>query len=1492
MAKSCSSPSDVSEHSTITLQITEMHSLRTRNRVETAACYLSQLANQDEVSIGMNAELVFFAISNLMTWVAAGCDNNMFKTQMSFLGTEEAKRAYLEAFQKAERMENQPGLLEKAGKVGSAFKTLLDLGNLMAKASLDPTGSAEIVFSVCTKAWEHLEQQEKQDTELHELVKRVARTIPSAESVKDLADDNLKETVTDMLNLAEDMSLFILNTRPQGSFSESYGQPESVNVERTLRSIVSSDIQEQSQAYITKFEELKREFDSRVNVQALRTLETEKRNTKLRELKPADLAGYDPSRQCLTSTRIKIIDELDNWARTSDVGPRLAWVHGLAGLGKSSIATSVCLRLDGQHALASSFFCKRDSPELRDPRRVLTTIIYGLALHWDAYRDAIVGVISEDPELGSKHIQPLYDSLVSKPLQNMVGAKRPKNTLVVVVDALDECGDTLSRTQLLTCLRGMSELEPWLRLIVTSRPDSDIREFFGYTEADWYKEYNVLNYDALADVRILIENRLSQLTEVDDWPRDAVEQLSLRSNGLFIWAQTACRLILGGFDRNKRLSQVLAGTHISNSSADLDVLYTTAVKTSALDGSDDNMEYTMKCLGAVVVTATRTPLSLSSLTQLLRGHVSYQVLSHVLGSLSSVLYVDHQQDGAIRVSHPSFMDYITDPSRSKELCVDLEKQNTLLAELCFEVMNRELGFNMCALETSCLLNSDIPNLGERVLGTIRPHLIYSCLYWSSHVAGAQIGALCGCLRRFLLEKQLLYWIEALSLLGKLRTALTNLLQFAGCSIPDDMQDCHIAANDAYRFVLSFYDAISKSTPHLYISALAFAPSNSGIAQRMRPVVPKLLTVVRGAEKEWTPCLASIWAGSPVKCIAVSPNGRRVVSGSEDGTVRVRDAETGDVVLGPLNHYLSVINCVAFSPDGRWITSGSGNKTIQVWHAETGESRLNPLEGHSGFVTSVAFSPDSHRLVSGSGDETVRVWELETGQSLFQLRGYLDWVWSVVFSPDGRWILSGSWDMKLRIWDAQTGEPVLEPLCGHSGQVLSVAFSPDSHRIVSGSADKTIRIWDAKAGDMLLGPLQRHSDKVLSVAFSPDGRRIASGSADKTVRIWDAQTGDPVAQPLDIHSDSVTSVVFCPNGRVVSGSMDKTIRIWEVTDGNTARPSKQSTTSTGHSRQVESVAFSSDGRSLVSGSEDRTVRIWDVETGEPVHEPLRGHTLGVLAVAISLDGRWVASGARDATVRIWDAAAGKVKLRPLLGHSDCVLSVAFSPNSRLVISGSQDNTVRIWDMVTGQTVLGPLIGHLDWVMSVAFSPDGHRIASGSVDGSVRTWDSSTGEVITAITPKSELGSATSVASSPDGRRMAFGSHNGTLIVLDAETGNIILGPLRAHKLVVRSVVFSPDGRWIASASSDNILCIWDAQTGQSVLEPLQGHMSPVLSVAFSPDGRRLVSGSQDMSVRIWDVDPRTLSNAASPKNPPGMSISSRFLFSFIFVPQPADLTAVP
>ncbi|KAG8711267.1 hypothetical protein FRC08_016095 [Ceratobasidium sp. 394] len=1443
---SLSLPCDVHEDSVITLQVTEVRTFQ--DRVGRAEYQMSQVVGQDTVSMSKNAVASFLSSAHLQV---AECNNGIFDTHLEFLTKEATQRAYSEAFARAQQMERQPGLLEKVGRVGDAFKVLLSLGSTMSE--LDPTGGAKVAFSLCTKAWEYLETQEKQHAKLCELVENIAGMIPSVESIRGLADANLAQTVMEMLNLIEDVSLFVLNFKSQGS------------LERAFRSAFSSTAQEQMDLFVSRFKRLRGDFDTRVQVQTLRAAEIDRIK---KELRPVDQAGYDPIRQCIAGTRVEIIDKLVSWAQRSDDGPRLTWAHGLAGLGKSAIATSVCMRLDNQGLLAASFFCKRDNPELRDPRRVITTIVYELASRWEAYRNAVAAVIRDDARLSSKHIQPLYDALVSGPLRTLDKAEQPKEPLVIVIDALDECGDTDLRRQLLACLRDMSQQIPRLRLIATSRPDADIKDFFVDSHPNWFARCDLFEFNASDDIRVFVRDSLKGLAHLDGWPEDAIEQISIRSSGLFIWARTACKFILDGFDRCERLERILAGTHMDG----IDVLYTTAIEASIPDTGGDNTRHMLKCLGAIVATASRTPLSATNLAALLQAHISLDVLNRVLGSLSSVLYVDQKLDNTIRIYHPSFMDFITTQSRSKHLCVDLEYQNMILAESCFRVMAGSLKFNICGLETSNLPNNEVMDLDARVRDAIHPHMWYSCLYWSSHVVEANLAELERPLRSFLFGLDLVYWLEVLSLLGKLSVAPACLLQFIACCSTDWMQDCNVVANDAYRFVLTFYDVISTSTPHLYVSALAFAPENSEISQRMRRFFPKLLTVTQGAENAWTRCLRRVEVTSTVLSVAIFPNSRRIVSGSGDGTVRIWDAETGDPVLEPLKGHTEAVLSVAFSPNGRWIASGSADKTIRIWDAETGEARLDPLHGHTDWVRSVAFSPNSCRVVSGSDDKTIRVGDAETGKLVLEpLEGHAGGVWSVAFSPNSQWIISGSDDCTLRIWDAQTGAAVREPLKAHSGPVMSLAFSLDSRRIASCSIDTTVRIWDVETGKEAFQPLRGHSDWVRCIAFSPDSKYLVSGSFDRTVRIWDTQTGDLVLDTLDGHSHYVRSVAFSSDGRrVVSGSEDKTIRIWDVVDKANPRAVKDTITSKGHSGFVNSVGFSSNGRYVVSGSSDKTVRIWDAETGAAVRAPFEGHSDAVLSVAFSPDDHWVASGSRDGTVRIWNADTGESVLEPLRGHSGSVQSVAFSPDGHRVASGSADGSVCIWDAETGAQSLSPLEGHSRGVNSVVFSPNGRRLASGSDDHMIRIWDTETGQlVLKPLTGHSSY--VMSVAFSADGHRIVSGSADEMVRIWDAETGGTVLDPLQGHTGWVRSVAFSSDGRWIASGSEDETMRIWDARTGEAVLEPMRGHSNLVLSVAFSPDCRRIASGSVDMTVRIWDAESHTTLAVHTPTFLPGTQV---------------------
>ena len=183
-----------------------------------------------------------------------------------------------------------------------------------------------------------------------------------------------------------------------------------------------------------------------------------------------------------------------------------------------------------------------------------------------------------------------------------------------------------------------------------------------------------------------------------------------------------------------------------------------------------------------------------------------------------------------------------------------------------------------------------------------------------------------------------------------------------------------------------------------------------------------------------------------------------------------------------------VYALAVTPDGRQVVSGSQDKTLKVWDLEIG-SELRTLSGHSGAVWAVAVTPDGRQVVSGSGDKTLKVWDLETGSELHTLSGHSDWVNAVAVTPDGRQVVSGSADKTLKVWDLETGSE-LHTLSGHSVTVFAVAVTPDGRQVVSGSGDKTLKVWDLETGSEL-HTLSGHSREVYAVAVTPDGRQVVS-----------------------------------------------------------------------------------------------------------------------------------------------------------------------------------------------------------------------------------------------------------------------------------------------------------------------------------------------------------------------------------------------------------------
>ena len=281
-----------------------------------------------------------------------------------------------------------------------------------------------------------------------------------------------------------------------------------------------------------------------------------------------------------------------------------------------------------------------------------------------------------------------------------------------------------------------------------------------------------------------------------------------------------------------------------------------------------------------------------------------------------------------------------------------------------------------------------------------------------------------------------------------------------------------------------------------------------------------------------------------------------------------------------------VQSVAISPDGRFILSGGDDRTMRLWSVATGEE-VHRFDGHEGWVSAVAFSPDGSGAASGNYDRIVRLWDLRSGRELHRLSDNRQAVVRLAFSPDGTRLLSAGEDRSVILWDAEVGR-LLHRLEGHAGPVQAVAFSPDGRYALSSGNDRTVRVWSLEEGREVRC-LRGHRHVVDDVAISPDGRLALSGSQDRTVKVWDWQAGDEV-QSVNF-PDRVYRVAFPPGGSwAVCVRDDGTASIWNV-DRH-----EELCRLIGHRDKIWDAAVAVDGKYIVTAGVDGTVRLWQVPQG--------------------------------------------------------------------------------------------------------------------------------------------------------------------------------------------------------------------------------------------------------------------------------------------------------
>jgi len=440
-----------------------------------------------------------------------------------------------------------------------------------------------------------------------------------------------------------------------------------------------------------------------------------------------------------------------------------------------------------------------------------------------------------------------------------------------------------------------------------------------------------------------------------------------------------------------------------------------------------------------------------------------------------------------------------------------------------------------------------------------------------------------------------------------------------------------------------------------------------------------------------------------------------------------------------------ISAIRFTPDGRKLLTASQDRTVLLHDAITGEP-LKPALRHKGGVRALEVSADSRRALTISsptkGQSRVSLWDLTSGAEQFADSNLTDEpLTSVVFHPrEAAAIVTSSNASRnmSRFWRWEFGSPSLAPHWQQHqlrGAVWSAAFSQDGSRVLAGGGSQA-RLLTAAQGQVER-TFSPHA-AVTAADFSPDESLLATSSLDGDVKLWHADPQHPqygrVAfklahahgsgpQPVPINFIAFSPIVEGNTLRFVTAGNDSMARLWRYAAG-AATPEGAVLR---HDLRVRSAVFSPDGKLVLTASDDMKARLWDVSGDQPGLPVVLNHKAAVLFAAFSPDGTRVITGCDDNLARVWKlSSVWNVNDPPadvtLPGHTAAVTSAAISPDGLRAITGSQDGMAKLWDLETGKTAkeVLSLKRHGAELTSVHFSPDGGSILTSSLDGLALVW----------------------------------------------------------------------------------------------------------------------------------------------------------------------------
>ncbi|KAL9578122.1 MAG: hypothetical protein Q9212_005922 [Teloschistes hypoglaucus] len=938
-------------------------------------------------------------------------------------------------------------------------------------------------------------------------------------------------------------------------------------------------------------------------------------------------------RMCLKNTRIQILHEIMDWVDDSS-SHAIFWLKGLAGSGKSTIATTVASGLKAKSVPLATYFFKRGHGDLAHARKLIPTIVRQLSQWSASYQQQVLSALEDEPDIGqSASLRDQYEKLLIQPLRRMAPLPVKHNPLCIVMDALDECDEQHDLRMLLRLLAETDDIPTLgLKILVTSRPELLIRHGFERMSTIFHRDLAlqdvsraVVNTDIMTFLKHELKEIQYEFQLSADWPTpDDMNTLSRKAGGLFIFAATSCRYI-GGSPHAKpqeRLKQVCASVATNKLlTNELDQMYTIVLQNSIKgsyteeerDAAGASFRYVVGCMILLF-----DPLPLAELFRLFQDpHIdSKEELEGALRTLHAVIDIPRDTGCPVQILHLSFHDYLLGSNRCLDplFWVDEKKTHRILAGNCLRLLKSTLYRNMCGLPSPGTLQEEVDPL--TVKNKLPPGVEYACRRWVEHaLRGELVVADNGDVHEFL-RRHFLHWLECNSQ-SHLKPAIADL----------------------------FMENIS--------------PDGNLVSQLKQDGTLMVWDIAR-QEYRFTIELGPI----SVSTADFSSDGQSLALGVEDGSLSLLDTQTGNQQYRLHGHFAEIED-LTFSPDSKLMVSIAKNEPARVWNIRTGSQVVTKQVS----AVEAKFSPDS-KLLALVGGKTVHVWDIVLSECRFErdfsFPSHRVKLAPLVFSPDGKLLaLHGSERDTIQVVDAQTGG-------GHSTfDGVCHAFSPDSEMLVTGSGLTTghrICLWNIQSQECV-SVLGSHELDVVAICFSPDGRFLASGGDSGIVRVWDLTKAGSLPDPEVGSNNSMerTRVSFLPNGALVASTHSGKVQIYDSDTGKCRFEYE------GHS-----VSVSPDGFTVVSMSHD-VVRLFDTETG---HQ--RCFQGGLLPL-ISPDGQQAAFVSNDRSIHLW-SLQDSASLFVFKGHSQKISSLAFSPNGKLLASHSdQDRSVRLWNTETGNSV---------------------------------------------------------------------------------------------------------------------------------------------------------------------------------------------------------------